>query len=528
MPSSWRESTCTWWSESRSFYKLLFNFGSSEATDSRDLVYALRGISSDLTSKCDDPLFPDYKKSQRKLVQDVIQYIYDFDTKHLAETPLLSSMGELATNLPRLETDICRYLAGMSLPDHMERILKRSEILVTKDMIKAAAQYDKDGKVVNVLLRCCGAEFKIDDEVLLCAAANSNATKGVFEAFWYHQNQLVITEEILIATAKSAKSGHSAMCFLLSLKTQVYRITPILEAIDLNTSEYSRREIVRMLLLQKDYRNDTIPEVLAAAAEIREYGLQTEVIKTMLQQKDCKNDTIPEVLAAAAKIQYYDLQADIIKALLQQKSSSDITISDIIAAADNIRGSDLQTEIIEMLLQKKSNSNNIISEVITAVLDIRDSKFKIKIIKMLLQQKGSNDNIISEVITATADIRGSNLHAKIIMMLLQKKANNNDIISKVISTAKRQDIFLTKDEMIEILLEQKGNGNDIISTCLTFAVFSHFGHTLIRDFVRKNPGFEISRDVVIIAMKSWPNYTDSLKSLYHYFPSLNSSRKQVA
>ncbi|KAK4082393.1 uncharacterized protein Triagg1_2205 [Trichoderma aggressivum f. europaeum] len=639
MPSPWRKST--WWSESRSLYRLLLKFGSSEATDPRDLVYALRGISSDLAGKCDDPLFPDYEKPLEKLIYDVIQHIYEFDVTYiLKEAPRLSSIREVVSNFPRLETDICRYLAEMSLPDHMERILNKYKIPVSQDMIKVAALYDKEGKVVNVLLRCSGGQLKIDDEVLLCAAANLNGAKEVFEAFWYHQNQLIITEEILIATAKNLGSGHSAMCFLLSLKTQVYRIAPISEAITWNTPASSREEIIRMLLLQKDYRNDTIPEVLTAASEIQDYKLQKEIITTLLQQKDYRNttipdvltaaakiqnhelqreiittllqqkdyrnDAIPEVLTAASKIQDYNLQKEVITTLLQQKDCRTTTIPDVFTATAKIQHQDLQKLIITTLLQQKGSSNNIISEVITAAINNRDFALKTLIMKTLLEQKGSSNNIISEAITTAVNIRDFDLQVEILKMLLQRtefmaaaaevqgfnlqtkikaitatdgiqdsdlqikiikvpikqkgnnanilleaittaakiqdfslknktiksllkqKGNSPDVISEFITAAgKTQDPFI-KREIIENLLKQKSNSNDTISKGLTIATnIQPFGLMMIKDFVRKNPGFEISRDAVIVAMKNWPGNTDSLQVLCRYFPSLNPGRKQI-
>ncbi|KAL6799378.1 heterokaryon incompatibility domain-containing protein [Trichoderma sp. SZMC 28013] len=501
MPSPWKKST--WWSESRSLYTLLLNFGNSEATDPRDLVYALRGISSDLSGKKDDRLFPDYEKPLEKLVYDVIQYIYGFDVTHMLkeekEAPRLSSIRELVRIMRRLETDICRYLAET-----------RSEILVTKNMIKAAAQYDKDGTVVNALLRCRGGDLKIDDEILLCAAANLNAAKEVFEAFWNHQNQLVITEEILLTTAKNLECGHSAMRFLLSLKTQVYIIASISKAITWNIPEILREEIIRMLLLRKDYRNDTIPEVLTAASEIQDYNLQKEIITTLLQQKDFKNDIVRDVVTAAAKIQYHDLQKEIIETLLQKKGSSDNIIRKVIIAAIDIRDSDSQAEIIKTLLQQKGSRNNIISEVMTGV-NTQVSDLQTKIIGYLIKQKGNTYSTL-EFMAAAAKIQESDLQQTIIEISKKQKENNTNTV-----------------DIIENLLKQKGNSNDTISKCLTIATnIQPFGPMIIRDFVRKNPVFGISRDAVIVAMKNWPGETNSFEVLCRYFPSLHPSRKQVA
>lgn len=45
MPGPWRASS--WWSESQDLYTLLTKFGDSQATEPRDMIYALKGMSSD-------------------------------------------------------------------------------------------------------------------------------------------------------------------------------------------------------------------------------------------------------------------------------------------------------------------------------------------------------------------------------------------------------------------------------------------------------------------------------------------------
>ncbi|KAL6693867.1 heterokaryon incompatibility domain-containing protein [Trichoderma pleuroticola] len=370
MPSPWREST--WWSENRSFYKLLLNFGGSEATDSRDLVYALRGMSSDLANKWNDILFPNYYKSQEILVNDVIRYIYDFDVRYLSKEVLHhASMRELFLNLPRVEADICRSLAKSSQPDHMERILKIPEFLVSQYMIKAAARYDKEGKVVNVLLRCRGGEFIIDDEVLLCAAANLNASKEVFEALWSYQNQLIITEQILIATAENPISGHSAMRFLLSLETQDFDMAPVLAAVSKNTSEYVRGEMVRILMQHKDDDSKAILEAITAAANTQCFHSKTQIIETLLQQRGDSREVILEVLTAAANIQCYPSRAQIIGILMQQKGNSNDTILEVLIATTDIQCHHSQAQIVGILLQQKGNNDDTISKILTVAAGIK-------------------------------------------------------------------------------------------------------------------------------------------------------------
>ncbi|KAF2124667.1 HET-domain-containing protein, partial [Dothidotthia symphoricarpi CBS 119687] len=71
MPGPARNSS--WWIENRSLHTLLLKFRGSEATDPRDIVYALIGMSSDGSST--DKLVPDYDKSMEEVVRDTVAFL---------------------------------------------------------------------------------------------------------------------------------------------------------------------------------------------------------------------------------------------------------------------------------------------------------------------------------------------------------------------------------------------------------------------------------------------------------------------
>jgi hypothetical protein len=62
---SWKSS---WWREKRDLQTLLTKFGKSEASDQRDVIYALLGISSDVSSS--DSLKANYERSVQEAIQD--------------------------------------------------------------------------------------------------------------------------------------------------------------------------------------------------------------------------------------------------------------------------------------------------------------------------------------------------------------------------------------------------------------------------------------------------------------------------
>ena len=63
----------SWWNNSRDLHTLLVKFGASQATDERDKVYALLGISSDAA---DNDIFQiDYSKSPAHVLRDTISFL---------------------------------------------------------------------------------------------------------------------------------------------------------------------------------------------------------------------------------------------------------------------------------------------------------------------------------------------------------------------------------------------------------------------------------------------------------------------
>jgi ankyrin repeat protein len=71
MPGLSREES--WWRQTQNLYTLLVKFRESKATDERDIIYALLGISSD--AFWSDILFPDYGKSLQQVIRDTTSFL---------------------------------------------------------------------------------------------------------------------------------------------------------------------------------------------------------------------------------------------------------------------------------------------------------------------------------------------------------------------------------------------------------------------------------------------------------------------
>ncbi|KAL6900526.1 HET domain-containing protein [Trichoderma evansii] len=197
MPSPWRKTS--WWSKSPNLRTLLLNFGDSEATESRDLVYALRGISSDAAKK--NVIIPDYDNSEEDLVREVVQFVEHCELEDLALPTTPCTIRDLVKCLRALNLNRCMALAEQSLPHDMEMLLERPEVRINEDVVGAAAECDKTGE-----------DFTVSDDVLIAAAKNQSGAKGVFEALLRYQGgRIAISDTVLMAAAENKQCSDEVL-----------------------------------------------------------------------------------------------------------------------------------------------------------------------------------------------------------------------------------------------------------------------------------------------------------------------------
>lgn len=97
----------SWWFKNRDLYTLLSRFQASQATDERDLVYALLGISSDASDT--SSLLPDYSKAVEDVVQDTVAFLFDsHNSKGFVPFENIPrwSMRDFQANLESLHDDL--------------------------------------------------------------------------------------------------------------------------------------------------------------------------------------------------------------------------------------------------------------------------------------------------------------------------------------------------------------------------------------------------------------------------------------
>ncbi|KAH6721127.1 ankyrin repeat-containing domain protein, partial [Leptodontidium sp. MPI-SDFR-AT-0119] len=109
----------SWWTQNRNLHTLLVKFRDSEATDMRDIIYALLGISSDAyRSKI---LTPDYTKSLQQVIQDTTSFLLDHKAQDSSLYKFLDwSFREFLQNLDNLN---CAVL-GLASETGQEAVVK--------------------------------------------------------------------------------------------------------------------------------------------------------------------------------------------------------------------------------------------------------------------------------------------------------------------------------------------------------------------------------------------------------------------
>ncbi|KAL6900436.1 hypothetical protein GGI43DRAFT_49074 [Trichoderma evansii] len=112
-----------------------------------------------------------------------------------------------------------KRLAKLYDQDVMAILLDRrgSEVIITEDVVRAAARNKENGKeVIALLLDRRGDQFAINTEIINAAAKNSQSGEKVMELLLnQRENQIVITEEI----AKTAVRNKEKLGILLSSHT---------------------------------------------------------------------------------------------------------------------------------------------------------------------------------------------------------------------------------------------------------------------------------------------------------------------
>ncbi|KAE8443871.1 hypothetical protein EG329_001280 [Mollisiaceae sp. DMI_Dod_QoI] len=123
----------SWWAQQRDLQTLLIKFCESDATDKRDIIYALLGISSDADQS--DILLPDYTKSLPQVLQDTGSFlVFHKNQEAWVKEYFNSTLPQFLTQLDSLGSRVL----GIASANGDEAMVK---LLLETDAVRVDGEY---------------------------------------------------------------------------------------------------------------------------------------------------------------------------------------------------------------------------------------------------------------------------------------------------------------------------------------------------------------------------------------------------
>jgi ankyrin repeat protein len=131
MPGPSRKSS--WWTQKRDLQTLLAKFGKSEASDPRDVIYALLGMSSDVSSS--DSLKANYEESVQKVIQDTAVFLLRFPESVYSTYGFPTwTLQEFLENLNSLGNTLLEWAVNVGYEAVVRQLVGRGDVDInTKD-----------------------------------------------------------------------------------------------------------------------------------------------------------------------------------------------------------------------------------------------------------------------------------------------------------------------------------------------------------------------------------------------------------
>lgn len=274
MPGPWKESS--WWKENQDLYTLLSRFGGSKASEPLDLIYALRGMSSDAR---DTPsLYPDYTKSQHQVVRDTIQFIYALDDRDLAHIGPPKTVHGLMLHLKKISRKVCQLTMNKADKRNRTALIQHTSAEIRDQMFWIALSNDPTGDDVAFYIQRGHTKTEQYNEYLVAAARNGHGTK-VLEIMLQHMNHAhEFTENVFLWAAQDQNSGIRKRKMKRLLQYSRYQLPIFKNHIPLEIM--SRKQILDNMSEQRQVRTKSI--LLRTIREIRH---QEKFMKMPLDDK---------------------------------------------------------------------------------------------------------------------------------------------------------------------------------------------------------------------------------------------------
>ncbi|KAJ4364441.1 hypothetical protein N0V83_009035 [Neocucurbitaria cava] len=337
MPGPSGESS--WWSQKRNLYTLLLKFKESRASDPRDKIYALLGISSD--GKRAHGLRADYTKTTEEVIHDITSYLFNID-----QSPY-QVMSEFLNNFHALNTSsLVKGVQSTEVREIASFLQERGDLTsITEEVLQAAAANTRYG-VEMVEFFIDRQDFTLKDSILQSAARNEGCGLQVLEFLCEShrpgvsskrkQELDVVSKGTIEAAIANKRQGNKMLDFFLSHLEDKVSTELVLELASSNMD--TALDIVQRLI---EYRGDRV--IMAAA------GGAMNMMALVVEEYQRRKWQIPtEAFKVAAGNTMYG--PEVTQLLLEQEHRDKITTNVLEAALKNRKCGD---KILALHLQQK-------------------------------------------------------------------------------------------------------------------------------------------------------------------------------
>jgi hypothetical protein len=353
MPGPLRKES--WWSQKRDLYTLLLKFRGSKASDERDMIYALLGISSD--ARITSVLPADYTKTAKQVVDDAIAFLFG------PSEPFRGTVADLLHELEFLNDRSLRKIVRSYNAGDVSAFLqvRGAEINVTEEMISATAEnMDSSEEVMMLLLEKRAEYFMITDRLvaLLVASFSTACLKLLLKQRGDH---IKITEKVVFELSGMRGETDENMMFLLEQEPGKWEIT---EGLVAALARSLNATCMETFLKQREDEVNITESTFVAAASNTKSG--EEMTKLLLKQRRDKVSITETLFAAAA---YNSSCGKDVMALLLEQQEDDVDITEKMVEVATKTFWYSGKEVMALVLKQRRAEFEITEEMITVITE---------------------------------------------------------------------------------------------------------------------------------------------------------------
>ncbi|KAF2106967.1 hypothetical protein BDV96DRAFT_311532 [Lophiotrema nucula] len=393
MPGSLRETS--WWHQKKDLYTLLDMFGrKSEASDARDIIYALLGIASDGAKASTTGLRPDYSKSIQQLIQDATLFLFGVSRSY-------RTMSDFLGDFEALNINGLAKMAATSSSEDLARYIdsRRNKIAITATTLKAAASNTKYGDGAIHLL-CMQGGVRVTRAIITTAMQNASCGQSILRSLITHPNKDIkvragrLMKEVIDDMASESErnvwqkvlaqhGGQAAILSALEKQEAIQRLT-----------HFSDPRRSRVTSLRSSYN--------VVSTSVRSRGSKHEVGMDLSNLETIHESLSPgEAIIAAVKSDEY---ADNRISLILDSTSENLEITEDMlkaAATNKLHGA----SILERLFKYGGMGVRVSQELLVWAIFDDDCCGK-QTLAILLGHRGSDVHISADFVASAIGIDG--------------------------------------------------------------------------------------------------------------------------